>query len=257
MEPKSSKNAGTSTTKKPSHASDELVEPCTANSNPDDNHFSQLTNEWLIKNQVNTKMNYPDIVEQAAAGLEKEGILIGRVEEGTELAKMLRKVKYSEKKEIILSCINMYTMECFLYKVLNKALREFDTSKVDTLGPYCYFLNCYPEALGRDYFVGTVYRGIDLDSKNIEIYKKAVGQWKSWPAFTTTQKRRDIAEQSGNVLFVIELTSSTRYGKAIDISHASYYTQEQEVLLLPGSNFRINKMEYLTPEKPVFYLTIV
>lgn len=235
----------------------QLAEPTTTSSyDPDDNHFSQLTNEWLIKNKIGTDMNYSEIVEQAAIGLEKEGNLIGKNQEGNQLANMLREVKNCERKEIIARCVRIYTMETFIYTTLNKALSEFDMSKVDTFGPYCYFLNCYPEALGRNYFVGTVYRGIELNSENVEEYKKAVGQWKSWPRFISTSKNRDVV-QHYKALCIIELTASARYGKAIDITHLSYFSAEDEVLMLPGSNFRVNRVEYLENDRSIFYLTVV
>lgn len=236
-----------------------LADPARNKSDCDDNHFSQLTNEWLIRNRIPTNMNYSEIVEQAASGLEKEGALAGdhHAQMGTKFGEMLRKVKYDDKKTIVSCCIHIYTAESFVYRILNETLRKYDMSKVDTFGPFCYFLNCYPEALGRNYFVGIVYRCVKLDSDTIETYKQAIGQWKSWPAFTTTMKNKMTAEAFGNVLFVIELTPSTRYGKAVDISQLSTFPAEDEVLLLPGSNFRINRMEYSQKGQPVFYLTVV
>ena len=139
-------------------------------------------------------------------------------QEGIKLGKTLRKVKYDDKKAIICCCIRIYTMESFVYRILNETLRNFDMSKVDTFGPFCYFLNCYPEALGRNYYTGTVFRSVKLDSDTIETYKQAIGQWKSWPAFTTTSRGREFIEESDGTLFVIELTSSAWYGKAVDIS---------------------------------------
>ncbi|CAF3753025.1 unnamed protein product [Rotaria magnacalcarata] len=68
----------------------------------------------------------------------------------------------------------MYTNESVLYRILNRTMGESDNSKVDTRGPDCYFLNCYPEASGHDYYVGITYCGIKLDEAVTEIYKQAV-----------------------------------------------------------------------------------
>ncbi|CAF4624355.1 unnamed protein product [Rotaria socialis] len=119
-------------------------------------------------------MSYTDIFQQAAAGVEKEGRMIGREAEGEMLANQLRSVEHSKRKEIIMCCVRMYTNASFLYRILNKTMRESNNSKTGTLGPYCYFLKCYPEALGHDYYVGITYRGIKLDEVAIEIYKQAV-----------------------------------------------------------------------------------
>jgi hypothetical protein len=36
--------------------------------------------------------------------------------------------------------LNLYSVECYLYKTLNKAIRFGDESKVDSLGPYAKFM---------------------------------------------------------------------------------------------------------------------
>jgi hypothetical protein len=37
--------------------------------------------------------------------------------------------------------LNLYSVECYLYKTLNKAIRFGDESKVDSLGPYAQVMN--------------------------------------------------------------------------------------------------------------------
>lgn len=39
------------------------------------------------------------------------------------------------------SIIFLYSLETFLYKTLNKATRDYDESKVGTLGPFAYALD--------------------------------------------------------------------------------------------------------------------
>ena len=64
--------------------------------------------------------------------------------------------------------IKAYTAGTFLYRVLNKAFREEDMSKVDSMGPFCQLLNKaiqnenYHTKAGVEGFTGTVWRGATL-----------------------------------------------------------------------------------------------
>ncbi|CAF1502763.1 unnamed protein product [Rotaria sordida] len=40
-------------------------------------------------------------------------------------------------------CAKLYTKQCFLFRVVNTALRDDDRTKLETLGPYCYLVYNY------------------------------------------------------------------------------------------------------------------
>ncbi|CAF1075855.1 unnamed protein product [Didymodactylos carnosus] len=114
-------------------------------------------------------IDFQSCIEATAHGLIKEGELIGKRSEAVWMAEQLRKIKYQPRKEIAKCCITLYTRESFLYKILNKTLRNLDYSKLNTLGLFCYLLRDYSRTCQE--FVGCVYRGAQLDLKMIDMYK--------------------------------------------------------------------------------------
>ena len=112
-------------------------------------------------------------------------------------------------------------------------------SKANTLGPFCYILWMYLR-FGMDNALETVYRGTTLTLEMINEYKRAVGRNIQFPAFTSTSKRIDIAERFGNTLFIIKLSFGQN---ANNISHLSYYPNEEEVLLRANYQFTIEEVK--------------
>lgn len=158
--------------------------------------------------------------------------------EAAYVAEKLRQCTGRSRRQASEFCVYLYTKDSFLYDVLNTALRKSDISKVDTLGPIAFLISNYSHACNE--FVGTVYRGVELVPSEIEAYKEAVGTWKSWPAYTSTSKNRRLAELYGSALFVIEISDiKLTPPRALDISNLSHYPCEDEVLLLPGTSFRV------------------
>jgi hypothetical protein len=73
-----------------------------------------------------------------------EGILDEtRRSTSADLANRLESVKNKSEKEILECAVYIYTMETFLYTLINASLRNEDWSKIDTLGPFCFLLQCY------------------------------------------------------------------------------------------------------------------
>ena len=139
---------------------------------------------------------------------------------------------------------HLYSVESFLYNLVNSTLRNNDLSKLDTLGPFCYLLSRYlPFKCPSGYFDYTVFRGTSLSKEMIEEYRAAIGRRILWPAFTSTTKDRQVAELfSDNALFIIEVNGIHSQG-ARDISSISKYPQEQEVLFCAGQSFILSKIE--------------
>ncbi|CAF2850753.1 unnamed protein product [Rotaria sp. Silwood2] len=100
--------------------------------------------EWIKRNP---RITLTQRVEKAAQGILEEGRLLGKI------------------------------VECFLYKLLNKALSEEDPSKVDTLGPFCDFLwnSLSSENLKSKYqFTGLVSCSASLKLDEISAYKNSI-----------------------------------------------------------------------------------
>lgn len=226
------------------------------------NHFCVVTAEWLYRNKDRLNVGYAVWVKEAADGIIREGNQLDppRAVTAAHLAERLIAVKDQSLSEIVKCCIYLYTMETFLCYEVNKALRNGDLSKVDTYGAYCYFLSLMndPGLLESPCHMKTVYRAMKLSMDDIELYKSSVGTYKAWAAFSSTSKKQSEAETFGPVLFIIRFTGHSRYGCGIDISSLSQYPYEEEILLQPGTNFRVDNMEYDdNTGKYRFYITVV
>ncbi|CAF1072148.1 unnamed protein product [Rotaria sp. Silwood1] len=213
--------------------------------------------EWIKRNP---RITLCQRVEKAAQGILEEGHLVGKFVESQWLAEKLLEVKEKSWDDIALCCLFLYTRECFLYKLLNKTLREEDLSKVDTLGPFCDFLwnSLSSESLKSKYqFTGLVYRGASLELDEIDAYKNSIKKYpKEWLGFSSTSKNRTLAETySGNTLFIINVPSQSQH---LDISNISNFPEEEEVLLGASTSFQIENVKYdETTGKNYIYLRIL
>jgi hypothetical protein len=204
-----------------------------------------------------TFLDFPKCIEACAQGIVREAALhdSNSNAEAAYMAEKIRQCSHKSRTEISVECIHFYTKDSFLYYVLNKALREQDYSKLETLGPLCYMIRNYSRR-EQDY-IGTVYRGTELSYIEIEAYKQHVNEWKSWPAYTSTSKDRQMAEIFGNTLFIIEVTDvKLSSPRAYDIADISSYPCEKEVLLPAGVSFQILKVEQELSQKYVIYLRV-
>lgn len=128
-------------------------------------------------------------------------------------------------------------------------------NKLNTLGPFSYLLwLCINN--NNDIGEHLLYRGTTLTNDMIEDYKKSVGTYVHWSAFTSTTKDRAVAEMfSTNVLFIIQIGDDTRYHYQRYIAPFSHYPAEQEVLLTTAYPFMIDKVEYdTTSEKHLIWV---
>ncbi|CAF4246281.1 unnamed protein product, partial [Rotaria magnacalcarata] len=206
-------------------------------SSNDDAMISAFIEKWISRYTAiahYTNRKWPEIVEQAAKGILKESKVLNQEADGYAIANSLRKVKNKTEDEIIICAIRLYTAETFLYKLINSVLRENDTSKIDTLGAYCFLL--HKQSRYNDQYQ-IVYRGANCTEAMINDYKQSVNKWIKWMGFTSTSRDRRKAEIFGNTLFVIELVG--RYIHMSDISKISVFPDEQEVLLDAGTIFEV------------------
>ncbi|CAF3369082.1 unnamed protein product [Rotaria socialis] len=196
---------------------------------------------WLMSSAGKRAwLHLPSCIEACAQGIIQEALQhdSNSNTEAAFMAKRIRQCVGQPRLAVSRLCIRFYTKDSFLYDVLNKALRELDLSKLETLGPLGYLISAYSRDAQE--FVGTVYRGVELKYTEIEQYKCAIGMWKTWPAYTSTSKNRKMAEFYGNTLFVIEITDNKLSApRTFDISNISSFPEEEEVLLPAGACFQI------------------
>jgi hypothetical protein len=154
----------------------------------------------------------------------------------------------------------IYTMESFIYGVMNNASKNGDRTKINTLGPYAitleFIMKMAPQnrddieievfSMGID-----LYRGTGLPTEIIDDYEemmkaKAFGRpaTMSMFGFISTSVERKVAEKFAyndpdngkiKVLFHIQWTHSYDY-YFMDMGS---FDDEEEVLLLDGQRFEI------------------
>ncbi|CAF0783846.1 unnamed protein product [Adineta steineri] len=192
----------------------------------------------------------PMLIEKAARGIIEEGTHIRKEREAEQLAKMLREKKNMGMKEVWKCCVYLYSLESFLYKTLNAAMRlvgdqeqeQVWRSKVRTLGPFCLLL--WDDPFNTKVTTkGTLYRGAALTTEQIAKYKEMATNdeaYGSFQAYTSTSRNREEAEKFGNTLFIMEVLVAF----IADLSKISEYPDEAEELVTPGVCFRVKSVDF-------------
>lgn len=137
--------------------------------------------------------------------------------------------------------IKLYTMswtpfeEC-LYFALNSVLCSSDRKK---LKPWFLYLRLLFNGLLRLPTVSdTVYRGVKMHFDEDFISKKKIVWWRfssCTQALDVLQQEHFLGKKGARTMFIIKCHSGR------DISKHSYFPREEEVLLLPETEFRIDK----------------
>ena len=198
---------------------------------------------------------HAELVEKAAHGIEIEGAKLDKTQEAQRIANELRGVKHKSIEEILECCVKLYTEDTFLYRLINKVMRQADMCKGmlltqedqeygRTLGPYCGLLEKYLCDSPNQEDI-TVYRCATLTNEMVDDYKKNIGRLAWWDAFSSTTKNKHEALRFGNnTLFVIYIPRHQQRCTGVDISSLSKYSHEEEILLHPAIQVCIQKVEY-------------
>ncbi|CAF1528705.1 unnamed protein product [Rotaria sordida] len=205
----------------------------------------------------------PMLVEKAACGIVEEGKHVGKPREAEELAKMLREKKNAGMEEVWKLCVYLYSLESFLYKTLNAAMRlvgdkeheQVWRSKIRTMGPFCLLL--WDDPFNTKLTTKkTLYRGATLTKEQIDVYAKMAEDDKdygSFQAYTSCSRNRGKAEEFGNTLFIMEV----EFAFIADLSSLSQYSAEEEELITPGVSFRVLSIKFdPTKNKHVIHLEL-
>ena len=222
----------------------------------------KLTKDTLPSKNENI---VPMIVEKAALGIIEEGKKIGARIKAEKIVEMLRaQIEYGIH-DVWRCCVYVYTMNTFLFTKVNETMRLIGSkeheqiwrNRIRTLGPYCLLLwdnpfNSKMVQPGRIF-----YRGLHLEDHVIDTLKEDCSKnprpWHSFQSFTSCTRNRNVAEEFGNVLFVM----TTRIAFIDDIQSISCIPNEEEELLYPGVSFTIDRTEFdQQKNKPIFYLTL-
>lgn len=190
------------------------------------------------------------IVEAAAVGIIEEGKQIGKQCEAEKMASLLREQGNKGMKEVWKRCAYLYSLESFLYKTLNAAMRLMGNqehehvwrSKVRTLGPFSLLL--WDDPLNTKLKIKRkLYRGADLKLEQIAAYEDIVKhstEYHSFQAFTSCSRNREKAEEFGNTLFIMEVF----FAFTANLSYLSQYPHEEEELVAPGVCFKVQSVKF-------------
>ena len=205
------------------------------------------------------------IVEKAALGIIEEGKKMGKQREAECMANLLSEKKNKGTKEVWKYCAHLYTLNSFLHKKLNEIMRligseqheEVWRDKVRTLGPFALLLW---DNLSKSEMIEPktiLYRGAQLPDDLIALFKNDCSKdrkpWRTFQAFTSCSRNRNVAEMFGNVLFIME----TRIAFTVDLRELSQYPDEEEELLLPGISLMIDRVKFDEKDKKhLIYLTL-
>ncbi len=151
--------------------------------------------------------------------------------------------------------LNWYTRDCFLYRLFNRAHRVQD---VDVLYLFAFFMRDLKQQLERNQYSSpvNVYRGQLMSKKEVQQLKNSEGQLLSINSFFSTTRDRDVAiifsgdtgtpnNASQPVLFEIQADPQIDRSRPFaDITPFSHISDEEEVLMMLGSIFRLRHIRY-------------
>ena len=149
-----------------------------------------------------------------------------------------------------------YTSQCFLYPMLNRALRMSDVDIIIKMGFFIDDLHRQIEQLHKEqagnHQAGkmlTVYRGQGLSKADFQKMKETKGGLMSFNNFLSTSTDRNVSlrfvhsaltdPDSVGILFVMNIDPSKSKTPFASINGISYFPEEDEVLFSMHSVFRI------------------
>ncbi|CAF1368394.1 unnamed protein product [Adineta steineri] len=199
---------------------------------------SQILIECLIKIKLNSRD-------------EKELIsLCKQYYEGNEYD--LNIVKEFQTNYLPEKSIWWYTRESFLYRILNKALR---TQNIDLLYLFRFFIYDIEQQLEENKCKNPVrvYRSQLMSKDEVRILKTSIGKIISINSFLSTSSNAerarcffscvDLSDDYEKVFFQINADPRIDNIKAFsNITSLSYYSNEEEILFMIGSIFKLNNV---------------
>jgi hypothetical protein len=177
--------------------------------------------------------------------------------------KLIRQFQQTYSSE---KAIRWYTNECFLYKLLNKALRTEDINIIFLFQFFIHDLHQQTTEYQCQYPI-RVYRSQHLGDDEINSLKESVGCFISVNGFYSTTFTVNTAlgflgnvkqlNASHRVLFEIDADPKVVTTKPFtDISEHSSFPQEREVLFSIGSLFRITNVQQSDSQMWIIRMTL-
>jgi tetratricopeptide (TPR) repeat protein len=187
--------------------------------------------------------------------------------------KTLEKIKQFEQTYRDEMPILLYTRECFLYSMLNRALRLIDMNVIIKMGFFIGDLHRHIEQLHSEQFgalhngeILTVYRGQGLSAIDFKQMMNTKGGLLSFNSFLSTTKDHAVshvfAESSLSdpnlvgILFVMTIHPSQSTSPFACIKNVSNFQEEDEVLFSMHTVFRIQDIKPLDENNRLFQVDL-
>jgi len=174
----------------------------------------------------------PKTLGEACTGICGAGDVKSCVTKGTTMFKKKAGKPVKPMNAEMYAAILMYTGNA-IYKDLNKALRDEDRDKVRKYFPYLRMLfeacSCLPTENC------TLWRGISVDL--LEQYK--VGSTITWWGVSSCTKAQKVAQDFANSCGDKSTLLTVETKTACPISEVSFYANESESILLPGTQLEV------------------
>lgn len=205
------------------------------------------------------------VVEKAASGIIEAGKYVGKDEEAKMISGKLMEQKDQSIEMVWKCCARLYTMDSFLYRILNQTMRYIGSaehenhwqSMIPVLGPFALLLWDDPLNKRPNRRKTLVYRGVNLSDTQITNYQQLSEEsknYRSFQAFTSCSRNMCVAEMfSSNAIFIMEIN----YAFTVDVQPFSQMFDEEEELIIPGVCFTVTSMNFdQSLKKFMIYLSL-
>lgn len=221
--------------------------------------YTQIFKEILLTIQFEEE-HFKEFIEHCR---EK---LVGNVDE-------LKNIELLEKQYRNKTPIWWYSYECFLYPMLNRALRTMDADVIIKMGFFIRDLHCHIDELHSQQFKHyqssksfTVYRGQGMSKTDFERMRKTKGGLMSFNNFLSTSKNRNTSldfvdraladPDTMGILFVMTIDPSKSTTPFASIAGVSAIPAEDEVLFSTHTVFRIYDIKPMGKNHRVFQVDL-
>jgi len=214
-----------------------------------------------------------DVIQEVLVSIEKAGELKEALSEAKSLVSLIRD-KSKSLKDFLKVILKVYVLESFLCYRVNEVLRKENWQEISMFAPYLVCLvNAFklrehviryqePQGLMKS-LVGIVvkpklelYKGTAISREDVErLYNPNKIKYFSWKGITSVSQEKTIAmnfaklslkkvphEPKVPVLFVIQGEYDTE--AIIDVTQYSRFAEEKEVVLAPGTVFKLSKIRF-------------
>ena len=168
-------------------------------------------------------------------------------------AKYVKDIEQFEKAYLSKDCLWWYTKDTFVYRKLNEALRQQD---IDSLFLFQFFIRDIEQELDRGQWKNQIklYRGQMIRKEELDALRSSIGTLISFNSFLSTSRNREVAYMYAGahskdgalekVIFEI-VANPTEVGVRpfADVSHTSDFCDEEEILMMLGSIFRLTNID--------------